>query len=114
MMTLVLIMTATVYLQVTGPVASLQCDLDTAGTVELMSGITTKQLSTNRLSDGRLRVLVYGLNQATFSGAFATVDKTVQGISGVVTANPDATQSTETVKKVSKPRGLTVIWQSGQ
>lgn len=100
------IMAAVVYLQVTGSVATLQCDLDTTGSVVKVVSLTTKDLQTNRLPNGKLRVLVYGLNQATFTGTFAVVDAPVTAISGVVAANPDGTQSRQTVKKVSKPKNL--------
>jgi len=107
-MNLLLIMAATVYLQVTGPVSALQCDLDTTGAAQIVAGLTSKQLTSNRLQNGKLRIVVYGLNQSVFSGTFATVDAPVSGITGIVTSNPDGTASAATIKKISKPRGLQV------
>jgi hypothetical protein len=100
-------MAAATYLYVDRPVASLQCDLDTpAGTATLdLDPSLQKQIMAAPVN-GKLRVLVFGLNQSVFSGRFASVDAAVSGISGVVGANPDASDAGAIVTKLSKPIGL--------
>lgn len=107
-MNLLILLAATVFLQVTEPVAALQCDLTTSGNAHAVPALVIKQLSSNRLPNGKLRIVVHGLNTNTFSGTFATVDAKVTAIEGVVAANPDGTQSSATVKKVSKTTGLKI------
>jgi len=98
-----------VFLYVDKPVASLQFDLDAAGSVtSTIDPALQKQVVTNRLPDGKLRVLVYGLNQSVFNGKFASVDSPVSSIKNVVGANPDGTDAGVTVLKVSSPQGVAV------
>ena len=84
-------------LQVSTPVAALQCDIETTGTAQIISSLTTKQLTSNRLPDGKLRIVIFGLNQEIFTGAFATVDAPVQSISGVVLSDAAGTLVTGSI-----------------
>lgn len=102
-------MAAACYLIVDRPVASLQLDLETTGqAVSLLDPALGKMFATGRQTDGKLRIIVYGLNQDTFSGRFASVDAPVTGISGVIGANPDASDSGAVVVQLSKPTGFTL------
>lgn len=94
-----------VFLYVDKPVASLQFDLDTAGKVTLDSSITYKQLVTS-VVNGKVRVLIYGLNQTTFSGRFAEVSSPVASISNIVAADPDANQVQVSIKTLHAPANM--------
>lgn len=100
----VALLLATVFLFCDQPVASLQFDVDTIGTVSLEAGIQ-KQIATAPVA-GKIRVIIYGLNQSTFSGRFAIVSGPVNGISGVVAAAPDGTAVTVTLSKIASPESL--------
>jgi hypothetical protein len=69
-------------------VASIQMDLTTTGTVTLAPAVVAagKSLSTSTVG-GKLRVVIFGLNQSTFSGAIATVSAPVTAVSGVTAAD---------------------------
>ena len=96
------------FLYVSKPVASLQFDLDTQGSITLDPSVQ-KQASTNRLPDGKLRVIVFGLNITTFTGRFASVSGAINSISNVVAANADGTVSNAAVSKLSPPKGVKVV-----
>jgi hypothetical protein len=97
------------FLYVDKPVSTLQFDLDTEGTVtSVVAPSAQKSLSTNRLPDGKLRVLIFGLNQNTFSGRIATVDKSVNSITNVTGATPDGTDANAHVTKISGVKGVVV------
>lgn len=95
------------FLYVSKPVASLQLDLDTEGSITLDPSVQ-KQMATNRLPDGKLRVIIYGLDQSTFGGMFATVSQPVNSITNVVGANPDGSNAGVEVSKMSSPQGVGV------
>lgn len=96
------------FLYVSKPVASLQFDLDTAGSFKLDPALQSKQVVTNRLPDGKLRVIIFGLNQDTFSGKCGSVDKPVNTITNVTGANPDGSDAGATLSKMSTPQRVTV------
>lgn len=92
----------TTNLYVTPDVASLQFDLDTAGTVTLISSVAaTKTLSTN-LIGSLTRVLIFGMTSDEFSGLFATVSDVVASVSGTVGARADATDASAVVYSVEQ------------
>jgi hypothetical protein len=82
------------------PVSSLQFDLETAGDVVLAPGIP-KDAITNRIGN-ILKVIVFRMNTAEYSGLFATVNAKVDGISNVVGARGDATDAGATVRTLSQ------------
>ena len=100
---------AATWLFVDKPVASLQADIETSGSISLtlLPGLG-KQLQSALLSNGVVRIIVFGLNQTTFSGPFASVDASVAGISNVVGASPDGGDAGASVSKLSAPTGLKV------
>jgi hypothetical protein len=101
---------AVAYLFVDRPVASLQLDLQTAGqAISMLEAGLGKFFSTGRQADGKLRIIVFGMNQETFSGKFASVDAAVTAISGVIGANPDASDAGAKVVMLSKPTGLRIV-----
>lgn len=97
-----------VFLFVDKPVATLQFDLESPGQVTLASGID-KQIATNRLANGKLRVIIYSLNQSVFQGRFASVDSEIATITNVVGAKADATDAGCTVIKLSQPKNLNAV-----
>ncbi len=102
---------AATYLYVDRPVASLQCDL--LGTAARTATLTLdpalgKQIMSANPTGASLRIIVFGLNQAVFSGRFASVEGIVSGISGVVTADPEANDAEGAVTKLSAPSGLKI------
>lgn len=103
-------MAAVCYLFVDKPVAALQLDLDTIGqatsTIDASLG---KLFATGRTTDGKLRIIIYGLNQATFQGQFAAVDAPVTGISGVIGSNPDASDAGARVVRLSKVADVSLL-----
>ncbi|MGA2264164.1 MAG: hypothetical protein ABSH28_22360 [Acidobacteriota bacterium] len=90
-----------VFLYVDKPVASLQFDLDTTGAVTLVDTVQ-KQIAQAPVN-GKIRVIVYGLNQVVFQGRFATVNAPVSGVSNVVGAALDGSPVSVTVKTLSPP-----------
>ena len=90
-----------VFLYVDKPVASLQFDLDTTGTVALVDTVQ-KQIAQAPVN-GKVRVIIYGLNQAVFQGKFATVNAQVSSVSNVVGAALDGSPVSVTVKTLSPP-----------
>ena len=100
---------AATWLFVDKPVASLQADLETSGSISLdLTPDLGKQLQSAPQPGGKVRIIVFGLNQTTFSGRFASVDVPVAGISNVVTADPDGNDAGASVSKLSAPTGLKV------
>lgn len=94
----------TIYLQVSTSVSALQCDLSTTGAAQITSNLgTTKQLVSARLPNGKLRIIVYGLNQTTFIGTFASVNAKVNGISNTVTSSPSGLQTSAVIGRKSNP-----------
>ena len=103
-------MPAAVYLFVDRPVASLQFDLETVGqATSMLDASANKFLNQGRQTDGKLRVIIFGLGQETFSGRIASVDAPVTGISGVIGANPDGSNAGAGVIKISKPEELSLM-----
>ena len=97
-----------VWLYVDKPVASLQLDLDTDGqAVSAIDPALGKFFSAGSVG-GLLRIVIFGMNQTTFSGHFCIVDSPVRSISGVIGSNPDATDAHAMVTMLSSPEGLTV------
>ena len=93
-----------VFLYVTGPVAALQCNLQTAGSVaSTLDPALGKFLY---FENGIL--LVGGPSLSTFTGHFATVNAAVTSISGVVTADPEGNDAGEDVVKLSAPSGVVI------
>jgi hypothetical protein len=90
-----------VFLYVDKPVAGLQFDLDTTGTVTLQDTVQ-KQIAQAPVN-GKVRVLIYGLNQATFQGKFAMVNAPVNGVSNVVGAALDGSQVRVTLRTLRPP-----------
>ena len=90
------------YLFVSGPVASLQFDLETDGDIVLAPSVAAiKDVQTNRI--GRtLIVLVFRLNLEEFSGFFGIVDAPIDSISMVVGATAEAANADVTVGKISQ------------
>jgi len=100
---------AATWLFVDKPVASLQADIETAGNISIdLAPDLGKQLQSAPQQDGKVRIIVFGLNQTTFSGRFASVDASVAGITGVVTADPNGGDAGASVSKLSTPTGLRV------
>ena len=100
---------AATWLFVDKPVASLQADLETSGSISLdLSPDLGKQLQSAPQPGGKVRIIVFGLNQSTFTGRFASVDAPVAGISGVVGADPNGGDAGALVSKLSAPTGLKV------
>jgi len=100
---------AATWLFVDKPVASLQADLETSGSISLdLTPDLGKQLQSAPQPGGKIRIIVFGLNQSTFTGRFASVGAPVAGISGVVGANPDGSDAGASVSKLSAPTGLKV------
>jgi hypothetical protein len=92
---------------VNSQVASLQCDLTTTGE-HVTSLVSNKSASINRLPNGKLRVVVFGLNQDVFSGRFAEVDADVQLVENVVASSPDGQPVAVTIQTVNSPKNLGV------
>jgi hypothetical protein len=90
-----------VFLYVDKPVASLQFDLDTTGAVSLVD--TVQKQIVQAPVNGKVRVIIYGLNQAVFQGRFATANAPVSGVSNVVGAALDGSPVPVTVKALSPP-----------
>jgi hypothetical protein len=103
-------MAAAVYLYVDRPVASLQLDIQTTGqAISLIDPSRQKYFRTGRRLDGKLRIVVFGFGQQSFAGKFASVDASVTGISGVMSANSDSSDAEALVFMLSKIAGLKVI-----
>jgi hypothetical protein len=101
---------ASAYLYVDRPVASLQCDVETVGdAITMIDPSLNKMLNTGRLPNGKLRIVIFGLGQETFSGKFASVNSYCESISDVVGANPDASNAGVDVKWLNSPTGLKVV-----
>ena len=98
----------TTFLLVNKPVASLQCDVKTSGKATLILSGTAKTMQQATLPDGLLRILIFGLDQSTFSGVFVSIDAVVESISNVIAANPDATNANANVVKLSSPDRLII------
>jgi hypothetical protein len=96
-----------VFLYVDQPVSTLQFDLDTPGQISLASGVD-KDIATNRLANGKLRVIVYKLNLSVFQGKFANVDNNVSAISGVVGSDPNGLPVNCRVTTLSQPKNLNI------
>ena len=94
------------YLYVDKPVASLQFDVVTLGNVSLSPNITDKQIATNRLQSGLLRVIIYGLNQTMFSGRFASADADVVSVTNIVGADGNANGVDCIVLALSQPKNV--------
>lgn len=90
-----------VFLYVDQPVASLQFDLDTTGAVTLVDTVQ-KQIAQAPVN-GKVRVIIYGLNQAVFQGKFATVNAPVSGVSNAVGAALDGSPVPVAIKTLSPP-----------
>jgi len=98
------------YLFVEPPVSSLQFDLNIGAGANILSVLPPslqKSLETNRLPNGLLRVLVFGLNQAVFGGMFATSDTPINSVSDIVGSLPDGSNANANVGWVSQPQGVT-------
>jgi hypothetical protein len=103
---------AIVYLYVDRRVASLQLDIQTTGrAISLIDPSLRKIFSTGRRSDGKLRIVVYGLGQQTFAGKFASVNALVTAISGVMSTNPDGSDAEAVVSTLSKVEGLKITYR---
>jgi hypothetical protein len=96
-----------VFLYVDKPVASLQFDLDTTGAITLVD--TVQKQIVQAPVNGKVRVIIYGLNQAVFQGKFATVNAPVSGVSNVVGAALDGSPVPIMVKTLSPPGKVTVM-----
>jgi hypothetical protein len=99
-----------VFLYVSKTVASLQFDLETVGSVTLEPTIQ-KQMVSNRLPDGKLRVIIFSLSQVEFIGKFASVDSAVTLISNVVGADKDGIATgalVTTAASPSKPQSVNI------
>lgn len=83
-----LLLAAIIFLFVDKPVSTLQMDIDTAG--DITGLVADKDFTTNRLPDGKLRVVIWRLNRTEFTGRFASISMTVRGITNVVGADKDA------------------------
>lgn len=95
-----------VYLYVDKPVASLQLDLDTSGQAVSAIDPALGKFFSAGIVGGKLRIIIFGLNQSVFSGHFCIVDSSVRGISGVIGSNPDASDAWAMVTMLSSPSGL--------
>jgi hypothetical protein len=103
-----LLLMIAVFLYVDKPVASLQFDIITSGTIVLDNIVkNSKQIAVNTI-DGKKRVIIYGLNQDTFVGKFAELNADAGDITNVVGADPDAVTVDVTVKPLSQPKAVTV------
>lgn len=100
---LVLILLTTL-LYISQPVAVVQMDIDTEGTATSL--VEGKTVSQNRLPNGKLRVVLFGLNQDVFEGACIEISKDVSGIENVVAANPDAEEVEVLIEYVNAPKDL--------
>jgi hypothetical protein len=99
-----------VFLYVDKPVAALQFDADVQGSISLtLDPSSQKSISTNRLPSGKLRVVIYGLNQNTFSGKFASVNGSITvDQSTVVGSDPNGAGVGAAVKNLSSPQNVRV------
>lgn len=89
------------------PISSLQCDLETSGTVHSTISID-KQLVSIRMPNGHLRVIIYGINRLVFSGKFAEIDAAVLGISGIIGSTQDAMDAKAVVTALGSPSQLRI------
>lgn len=102
----ILFLMSLVFLYVDKPIASLQFDIGTSGTVTLDASIN-KQIASAPVGD-KTRIIIYGLNQETFVGKFADVNADVSTITNVVAASPDGTKVDVVVTTLSQPQNLIV------
>lgn len=102
----VALLMAICFLYVDKPVASLQFDLETSGAITLEASVP-KQLATAIVA-GKTRVIIYGLNQDTFSGKFAQVSGAAQNVSNVIAAGPDGKPVAVSVSPLNQPKNVKV------
>ena len=101
-------MSVQAFLYVDQAVAALQFDLDTLGSINLDPSIP-KQLAYNRLPNGKLRILIFGLNLSTFIGKFASADARINSIGNVVAADPVGIAIDASIGLLSKPEGIGIF-----
>jgi hypothetical protein len=98
------------------PVASLQCDLDTQGSVTLTAGNDQHQLQlvSFRRPDGNLRIIIRGMSPGyTFNGKIAEVSMPVNGISNSIGSDPQGNDMLDIeVITVQKPGNVRVVIDS--
>ncbi len=88
-------------------VASLQCDVLTSGRVTLIvDAAKEKSIQVSPLPDGFIRIMVFGMNQNLFSGAFVHVDDFISSITNVVCADANAGNAHAVISKISSPANV--------
>jgi hypothetical protein len=60
------------------------------------------------MTDGKLRVIIFGLDQIVFSGRFASAGKPISSIANIVGSSLDGSNANASVTKMSSPQGVTV------
>lgn len=101
---------AITWLFVDRPVASLEVYLVTSGeATSLLAPKLGKTFSSARQQDGRLKILVFGLNRTEFQGRFAEVADRVTEISGVVGADPDGNSTGAIVMQIPQAGTISVL-----
>jgi len=96
------------FLYVSGPVASLQFDIDASSTVQLEQNIH-KAIATAQV-DGKTRVVSFSLDSTEFSGKFAVVTGKVHSITNVIGARADGSDAHASVTKLSKIDNLILVF----
>lgn len=95
------------YLCCTLPVAVLQFDTVITGDVSLLPGIN-KNITVRKQSNGKTRVLIYGLNQELFVGKFLQCTGRVEAIENIVAGDAGANRVDAEVVMLSAPVSVTV------
>jgi hypothetical protein len=80
--------TTSVSLSVDKAITTIQMDLTTTGNVTLAQAVLDKGKSMSVSTvNGKLRVIIFGLNQTTFSGVIVSVDAPVTAVTNVVASD---------------------------
>lgn len=72
----------------------------------MIDPIKQKSIQVSPLPDGFQRIIIFGMNQNTFSGAFVSVDDLISSIINVVCADANATNANADISKISAPQGV--------
>jgi len=67
-----------------------------------------KNVESNRHPDGKLRIIVFGLNQDEVSGRLFSINEDVISVSGVVASSPGAELIEVNITAMNSPSGLKI------